>query len=130
VDVMIGESRDAADASSVSVGSIPDGSGAFDIGHRTRDAFRAKIAGAQLVLWHGALGVAENPAFAGGTRGLLSALAEAPAFGVVTGDSAGQAVAGLGVELESKIGFVSAGGVAPLVFIEGKKLPGIEALRG
>lgn len=130
VDVMVAESANASDGSSVSVGSIPDGTGAFDIGARTLDAFRAKVAGAQLVLWHGALGVPQNPAFSGGTRGLLSALAEAPAFGIVTGDSAGQAAAALGAELESKIGFVSAGGVAPLVFIEGKKLPGIEALRG
>jgi len=130
VDVVVAESRDAADGSSVSVGSIPDGTGAFDIGHRTLDAFRAKVAGAQLVLWHGALGVAENPAFSRGTQGLLSALAEAPAIGVVTGDSVGRTAAALGGELESKIGFVSAGGVAPLVFIEGKKLPGVEALRG
>jgi phosphoglycerate kinase len=130
VDVMTGRSRNAADGSSVSVGSIPDGTGAFDIGHRTLDAFRAKVAAAQLVLWHGALGIAENPAFSGGTQGLLRTLAEAPAFGVVTGDSTGNAAAALGAELESKIGFVSAGGVAPLVFIEGKKLPGVEALRG
>ena len=130
VDVVVGKSRNAADGSSVSVGSIPDGTGAFDIGHRTLDVFRAKVAGAQLVLWHGALGVAENPTFAGGTQGLLGTLAEAAAFGVVTGDSAGHAAAALGPELESKIGSVSAGGVAPLVFIEGKKLPGVEALRG
>jgi phosphoglycerate kinase len=130
VDVMIAPSRDAADGSSVSVGSIPDGAGAFDIGHRTLEAFRGKVAGAQLVLWHGALGVAENAAFSGGTHGLLDTLAGAAAFGVVTGDSVGHAATALGAELESKIGFVSAGGVAPLVFIEGKKLPGVEALRG
>ena len=82
------------------------------------------------MLWHGALGIAENPAFSGGTLGLLSTLAEAPAFGIVTGDSAGRAATAPGVDLESKIGFVSAGGVAPLVLIEGKKLPGVEALRG
>jgi phosphoglycerate kinase len=130
VDVLVGKSRNAGEGSSVSIGSIPDGTGAFDIGHRTLDAFRAKVAGAQLVLWHGALGVAENPTFAGGTQGLLGTLAEAAAFGVVTGDSAGEAAATLGPERESKIGSVSAGGVAPLVFIEGKKLPGVEALRG
>ena len=127
VDVLVGKNRQAGEGSSVSVGSIPDGTGAFDIGLRTLDAYRARLTDAKLVLWNGALGVVENPAFSGGTVGLLSALAEAPAFGIVTGDSVAAATS---TELESKIGFVSAGGVAPLVFIEGKKLPGVEALRG
>lgn len=130
VDVVVGSSADDAEASNVSVGSIPDGTGAFDIGERTLDAFRARLADAKLVLWQGALGVCENPAFAGGTQGMLSALAEASAFGIVTGDSVGAAATVPGVELESKIGFVSAGGVASLVFIEGKKLPGVLALSG
>jgi len=127
VDVLVGESDHATESRSVSVGSIPDGTGAFDIGPRTLDAFRAQLADAKLVLWHGALGVCENPAFSSGTQGLLSALAEAPAFGIVTGDSVAAATS---VELESKIGFVSTGGVASLVFIEGKKLPGVSALSG
>ena len=130
LDVVVAEDRNAVNGSSVSVGSIPDATGAFDIGPRTLDAFRAKLSGANLVLWHGALGVVENPAFSAGTLGLLSALGEAPAFGVVTGNSAASAATASGSELEGKIGFVSTGGVAPLVFIEGKKLPGIEALRG
>lgn len=127
VDVLVGESSQATDAQSVSVGSIPDGTGAFDIGPRTLEAFRGKLADAKIALWHGALGVCENPAFAGGTQGLLNALAEMPPFGIVTGDSVA-AVAS--PELESKIGFVSTGGVASLVFIEGKKLPGASALSG
>jgi len=130
VDVVVGRDRHAADGHSVSVGSIPDGSGAFDIGPRTLDAFRARIQNAQLALWNGALGVLENPAFSVGTRGLLSGLAEAPAFGIVTGDALAAAATAPGFELESQIGFVSAGGVASLAFIEGKKLPGVEALRG
>jgi phosphoglycerate kinase len=130
VDVSVGSSAEATESTSVSVGSIPDGTGAFDIGARTLDAFRGQLARAQLVLWHGALGVCENPTFAAGTLGVLSALGEAAAFGVVTGDSVAAAATAQGSELESKIGFVSAGGVASLVFIEGKKLPGVEALRG
>jgi phosphoglycerate kinase len=81
------------------------------------------------VLLHGALGRLENPAFAAGTRGILTALAEAPAFGVVTGNAATALAQGTGAELESKIGLVSTGGMASLAVIEGKKLPGIEALR-
>jgi phosphoglycerate kinase len=127
VDVLVGDSTEATESQSVSVGSIPDGTGAFDIGPRTLDAFRAKLTDAKLALWHGALGVCENPAFSGGTLGILNALAEASAFGIVTGDSVATATS---VELESKIGFVSTGGVASLVFIEGKKLPGASALSG
>jgi phosphoglycerate kinase len=130
VDVMVGSSDSDTEARAVSVGSIPDGTGAFDIGPRTLEAFRARLAGAKLVLWHGALGARENPAFSGGTQALLSALAEAPAFGIVTGESVAAAATAPGVELESQIGFVSAGGVASFAFIEGKKLPGVVALRG
>ncbi len=130
VDVAVGRDGEATESQTVSVGSIPDGTGAFDIGPRTLDAFRARIQTAKLALWNGALGVLENPAFSGGTRGLLGALGEAPAFGVVTGDALAAAATAPGLELESQIGFVSAGGVASLVFIEGKKLPGVEALRG
>ncbi len=130
VDVVVGRDGEATESQAVSVGSIPDGTGAFDIGPRTLDAFRAGIQTAKLVLWNGALGVLETPAFSAGTRGLLSALAEAPAFGIVTGDSLAAAATAPGIELETQIGFVSAGGVASLVFIEGKKLPGVEALRG
>jgi phosphoglycerate kinase len=127
VDVLVGASTQASDSQSVSVGSIPDGTGAFDIGPRTLDAFRAQLADAKLALWHGALGVSENPTFSSGTQGVLGVLAEAPAFGIVTGDSVAAATS---LELESKIGFVSTGGVASLVFIEGKKLPGASALSG
>lgn len=127
VDVMVGRDARASEAQGVSVGSIPDGSGAFDIGPRTLDAYRARLGDAKLALWRGALGVCENPAFAGGTHGLQHALAEAAAFGIVTGDSVSDATTS---ELESKIGFVSTGGVASLVFIEGKKLPGASALSG
>jgi len=126
VDVLVGSIKEASVGQSVSVGSIPDGSSAFDIGPRTLEIYRQKLAGAKLALWHGALGVCENPAFAGGTQGMLSALGEASAFGIVTSD----VLSTLASEDESKIGFVSTGGVASLVFIEGKKLPGAVALSG
>jgi phosphoglycerate kinase len=127
VDVLVGDDKQVSESTSVSVGSIPDGTGAYDIGARTLDAYRTRVGEAKLVLWHGALGVCENPAFAAGTQGLLGALGEAAAYGIVTGDSVSAATSS---ELESKIGFVSTGGVASLVFIEGKKLPGAVALSG
>jgi phosphoglycerate kinase len=130
VDVLIGKDGEAADGEAVSVGSLPDGASAYDIGPKTLEAFRARIFGAKTVLCHGALGALENPAFSAGSQGVLSSLSEAPAFGIVTGESLATAAAARGAELERSIGFVSTGGVASLVFIEGKKLPGVEALRG
>ena len=126
VDVFVGSGKHASESQSVSVGSIPDGAGAFDIGERTLDLYRKRVGEAKLALWHGAVGVCENPAFAAGTQGLLGALGEASAYGIVTSD----VLSALAGELESKIGFVSTGGVASLVFIEGKKLPGAVALSG
>ena len=128
-DVVVASSAEAAEGRAVGVGSIPDGSGAFDIGPQTLSAFQARIAQAQTVLMHGALGKLENPAFAAGTRGVLNALSETPAFGVVTGTAATALAEQAGAELESKIGLVSTGGMASLAVIEGQKLPSIEALR-
>jgi phosphoglycerate kinase len=128
VDASVAKSSESSEALSVAVGAIPDGCGMFDIGPRTLETFRTRVGAAKTVLWHGALGSLENPAFSAGTSGVMTALAEAPAFGVITDDSVASAAARAG--LESQIGLVSAGGAASLAFIEGKKLPGIEALRG
>jgi phosphoglycerate kinase len=127
---VVGSSAHAKDTRSVSVGSIPDQHGIFDIGPQTLETFRARIAGAKTALFHGALGALENPAFAGGTRGMLEALSQSAAFGIVTSDSVSALAAASGPELEKQIGFVSTGGAASLVFIEGKQLPGVNALRG
>ncbi|RYZ04164.1 MAG: phosphoglycerate kinase [Myxococcales bacterium] len=129
-DVLTSASPFSAEGYACGVGAVPAGSGAHDIGPRTLEAFRARVQTAKTVLWHGALGVVENPAFSRGSAGVMQALAEAPAFGVVTGESVAELCAASGAELEGSIGFVSAGGAASLAFIEGKRLPGIEALRG
>ena len=129
-DVMVGTSAYAKEARPVSAGSIPAQHGAFDIGPRTLEMFRARIASAKTALFHGALGAVENPEFAAGTRGVLSGLSESPVFGIVTGDSVATLAAESGAELEQQIGFITTGGVASLVFIEGKQLPGVNALRG
>lgn len=130
VDVMVGADSQATTAEVQPVGAIPDGTGAFDVGPKTLASFCARVAGAKTVLWHGALGVLENPVFSGGTQALWGALAEAPAFGVLVGDSLSTATAGAGPELEQKIGLISMSGAASLIFIEGKQLPGVLALRG
>jgi phosphoglycerate kinase len=130
VDVLVAKDRAETAGDAVSVGSIPDGTAAFDIGPRTLELFLSKLQGAKLAFWRGSLGVAENPTFSAGTRGLLQALAESQTFGVVTGDSVVGVTEALGTDVESKVGLVSAGGVASLAFIEGRKLPGALALGG
>lgn len=129
VDVLVGNNGDAREGRAVSVGSIPDGMGAFDIGPRTLEAFTARLSGTKTAIVNGALGMLENPAFASGTSGLLRTLAQAPTFGVITGDSATRGAHAAQLA-ESELGFISTGDVASLVLIEGRKLPGVEALRG
>ena len=129
VDVLVANNGDASEASSVSVGSIADQTGAFDIGPRSIEAIAARLQGAKTVLMHGALGFSKNPVFAGGTAQTLAALGGVAAHGIVTGGSATAAALSSGIA-EEKIGFISTGDVASLVLIEGKKLPGVEALRG
>ncbi len=129
VDVLVARNGDASDASSVSVGSIPDLNAALDIGPRSIEAIVSRLQGAKTVLMHGALGFSKNPVFAGATARTLAALGEVAAHGIVTGGSATAAALSSGIA-EEKIGFVSTGDVASLVLIEGKKLPGVEALRG
>jgi phosphoglycerate kinase len=129
LDAVVATDAGASEARTVSIGSIPDGHGAFDIGPKTLEAFGARVHGAKTVLWHGALGYLENPAFRAGTSAMLDALAEAPAFGIVTGGATAALAQARGPEAESKIGFIASGGMASLAVIEGKKLAGIEALR-
>ena len=101
----------------------------LDIGEKTERAFASAIAGAKTVFWNGPLGLFEQPEFAHGTRAIARAMAEATGHGattVVGGGESVQAVEELG--LADKMTHVSTGGGAALELIEGKKLPGVEAI--
>ncbi len=116
-------------AHAVNRASIPAGEGMFDIGPKTAESYSRAIATAKTVIWNGPMGVAETPAFAGGTQAIAQAMAAATDKGAVTivggGDSAA-AVAEAG--LSERMSHVSTGGGASLEFLEGKSLPGVEAL--
>jgi len=128
-DVVVAESVDATEGRTANVGSVPDGTMALDIGPESVKQFAQQLSGAKTIFWNGPMGLFENPAFNKGTFGLARAIAEAEAFSVVGGGDSAAAVRAAGEEVASKIGFISTGGGASLELLEGKKLPGIEALR-
>lgn len=110
----------------VPVDSIPSGQSIFDIGPDTARAYADVIAGMKTVLWNGPLGVAENPAFAGGTRAVAEAVAKADGYTVIGGGDSVAAVEQLG--FADNIDHISTGGGASLELLEGKELPGIAAI--
>jgi phosphoglycerate kinase len=98
----------------------------LDIGEETERKFAAHIATAGTVFWNGPMGLFEQPEFAHGTEAIARAMAASSAVTVVGGGESVQAVEQLG--LAAQMTHVSTGGGAALELIEGKKLPGVEAI--
>ena len=112
------------------VDEIPADRMAVDIGDATRRLFAGEIARARTVFWNGPVGYFEDERFAEGTRQVARDVAELKgtgAFTVVGGGDSVAAVEDAGLD-DASFGFVSTGGGASLVFVQGKELPGIEAL--
>ena len=99
----------------------------LDIGPRSRASFTKTLAGAGTVFWNGPLGVFEEPAFMGGTKAVAEALATFDSLRVIGGGDTAAAVRQIGVF--AAMSHVSTGGGAALELLEGKTLPGIQALR-
>lgn len=125
-DVIVAESIEADSGDTVSLDAIDAREAIFDIGPESAAAYADIIAGAKTVFWNGPLGVAENPAFAGGTATVARAVAGAGGYTVIGGGDSVSAIEHLG--LADRIDHISTGGGASLEFLEGKSLPGIAAI--
>ena len=129
VDHIVAEKIDAnAIVTTVDIShAIPANMMALDIGPKTIEAFADEISRARTIVWNGPMGVFEVAPFAKGTFKIAEAVAEnAAAISIVGGGDSVAAVRAAGVA--DKIKHISTGGGASLEFLEGKKLPGVEAL--
>lgn len=126
-DVVIADqfSKDA-NTKIVATDEIPADWEGLDIGPKTRDTFREIVAESKLVIWNGPMGVFEFNAFAGGTQAVSEALAKTNGYTVIGGGDSAAAVEKFG--FAEQMDHVSTGGGASLEFMEGKELPGLQAL--
>ena len=127
VDLVLGDRFEAEAERRVTDGKeVPAGWMGLDIGPRTAREYAAEVSAARTVLWNGPMGAFELEPFADGTRVLAEAVAGTKATTVVGGGDSVAALAQFG--LAERVDWLSTGGGASLELLEGKRLPGVEAL--
>ena len=126
-DLVLGDRFDAEAERRLAEGTdVPDGWMGLDVGPRTAAAYAQEVARAGTVFWNGPMGAFEMEPFAAGTRAVADAVASTPGTTVVGGGDSAAALAGFG--LDDQVDHLSTGGGAALELLEGKPLPGVEAL--
>ncbi len=113
----------------VSVNAVPKDWMVVDIGPQTIEKYRQTLQAAKTIFWNGPMGIFEVAPFAEGTNAMAQAIAARTAKGVVTVVGGGDSVAAVQqLGLSEKMSHVSTGGGASLEFVEGRNLPGVDAL--
>lgn len=132
VDSLNGDKFDnEANTKLTSVDAVDDGWLGMDIGEKTIKLFSDVIGNSKTILWNGPMGVFEMDKFSKGTTAVAKAIADATAKGAFSLIGGGDSVAAINKNhLADKVSYVSTGGGAMLEYMEGKKLPGIVAVRG
>lgn len=125
--VVAREVAENSEYKTVLVDQVPENWKAVDIGPETARTYAEQITASKTVVWNGPMGVFEIEPFAKGTEALAQAMAEVEGTTIVGGGDSVAAVEKMGVA--DKLTHISTGGGASLQFLEGKPLPGIEALR-
>jgi len=120
-----------ADTRVTPVDAVDDGWMGLDIAEQTIREFTTVIENSKTILWNGPMGVFEMEKFSKGTTAIAKAIAEATSKGAFSLIGGGDSVAAINKNgLADKVSYVSTGGGAMLEYMEGKKLPGIVAIRG
>ncbi len=127
-DTKLGKEFDPnTESKTVKFTEIPDGWEGYDIGQETIETYSKELQNAKTVIWNGPVGLFEFDQFAIGTNSIAKTLADIDAVKIIGGGDSAAAVEKAG--LAEKFTHISTGGGASLEFLEGKKLPGIEALQ-
>ena len=125
--VVVSEFKNDAEYSTVNVDNIPNNKMGLDIGEKTVTLSDSYIKIAKTVVWNGPMGVFEMPNFAKGTIGVCESIANlTDAVTIIGGGDSAAAAISLGYA--DKFTHISTGGGASLEFLEGKVLPGVEAI--
>jgi phosphoglycerate kinase len=127
--VIADEFSNEAHTKVVDINKIPEGWMGLDIADKSIDLFRKAILSSKLILWNGPMGVFEMEKFQHGTKEIALAVAESTQNGAYSLVGGGDSVAAVNkFNLADKVSHVSTGGGAMLEYLEGKPLPGIEAI--
>jgi len=127
VDLVLGDSfTPEAETRRIDLGNVADGWRIMDIGKRSLEVFAKIIIKSQTIVWNGPMGVFEFPTFAHGTNYIAKMVSESKAVSIIGGGDSAAAIAKAG--LSGKITHISTGGGASLCMLEGRTLPGLDAL--